>query len=161
MRSPIVSTKHYVQHTITQVLTGTVHTNVECDAVGIASVTDPNEVQEGSVIKAIFLEYWILGTFNLGSFVLMVEKTGQNNLAPSFSEMSTLHAYENKKNILFCSQGLNAEDNANPTPVLRQWIKIPRGKQRFGLNDQLRVNIASLGSESVQFCGFVTYKDYR
>ncbi len=161
MRPVINSTKHYVQHTITQVTTATVAEQVEAVAVPVVDVNAPNEVQEGEIIKAIYLEYWISGTFNIGSFILMVEKSQANLASTSFTEMTTLNAYENKKNVLFVSQGLTAEDNANPTPVLRQWIKIPKSKQRFGLRDAIRVQIAAIGAEDVQFCGFATYKAYR
>ncbi len=161
MRSPINSRKHYVQHTTFQVVTGTVTSFVEITALNQSVVDAPNEVAEGATIKAIFIEMWLLGTFNEGSFVLMLEKSSQNANAPTLSEMTTLDAYDNKKNILFVSQGLIAEDsNSNPTPVLRQWIKIPKGKQRFGLNDKFRINIAAIGAEDVQGCGFSTYKDY-
>ncbi len=161
MKAPINARKHYVQHTITQVGTGTVTTLTEINAVAHLSVDAPNEVEEGSIIKAVFCEIWLIGTFNLGSFLCMVEKNIGATGPPSFTEMSTLDSYNNKKNILFTSQGLMSEDGANPTPVLRQWIKIPRGKQRFGLGDQFRICLASLSGEDLQFCGFVTYKDYR
>ncbi len=163
MRPPIVSRKHYVQHTQFTVASSAVRTDTDVTAVPIQDVNAPAEVQEGSIVKAIFCEYWLLGgvSVDVSSFVLMIEKTGQGNLAPSFTEMTTLDAYQNKKNVLFVSQGLLGENNANPMPVLRQWIKIPKSKQRFGLRDQLRINIASIGSEELQGCAFTTYKDYR
>ena len=74
-------------------------------------------------MKAVFVERWLTGTFDLGSFVLMVEKSGQDNQPPTLTEMTTLDAYANKKNILFTSQGLIPEDNANPIPVMRQWVQ--------------------------------------
>ncbi len=160
MRAPIVSRKHIVQHTVTQVGTGTVTTVSEINAVAMQDVNIAQEVVEGSVVKAIFIELWLIGTFNEGSFVLCVEKAVGAIAVPSFTNMTTLDAYPNKKNVLFISQGLIGEDNTNPTPVLRQWIKIPKGKQRFGLNDKLRINIAAIGSEDVQFCGVSIYKSY-
>ncbi len=161
MKAPIVSSKHYVQQTITQVPTATVTTFELVISTNVPSVDAPADVEEGSVIKAIYLEYWIIGTFSLGSFVFTLEKVVQNGAAPTFSEMSTLFGYDNKKNILFTSQGLIAEDNQNPTPVVRGWFKIPKGKQRFGFRDKIRVSIASLSSEDLQICGFATYKAYR
>ncbi len=160
MRAPITSRKHYVQHTHTQIASAAVDTNSEVFAVPLQDADAPNEVPEGSIIKAIFLEYWIIGEFTEGSFVLMVEKSQSNLGQPTFTEMTTLDAYENKKNVLFVSQGLIADDSANPTPVLRQWIKIPRGKQRFGVRDAIRVSIAAIGAEGLQYCGFATFKAY-
>ncbi len=160
MRPVISSRKHIVQHTITQVPTGTVTTLADIKGEHVQDVNSASEVVEGSVVKAVFLEYWIIGTFGLGSFLCIVEKSEAGNPNPIFTEMTTLDNYENKKNILFTSQGLMAEDNQNPTPVLRQWIKIPKGKQRFGLDDKFRINFASLGAEDLQFCGFTLYKSY-
>ncbi len=160
MRPPINSVKHYIQHTVTQVTTATVTTLRDVHAVPIQSVDTPSEVAEGSVVKAVYIELWLAGTFNIGSFVLIVEKSPAGNPDPSFTEMTTLNSYENKKNILYTTQGLIPEDNQNPIPVLRQWIKIPKGKQRFGNQDKLKINIAAIGAEDVQFCGFTLYKAY-
>ncbi len=161
MRAPIVSRKHIVQHTVTQVLTATVDTKSEINAVAVQDVNLAQEVVEGSIVKAVYIERWLSGTFALGSFVLIVEKSVAGQSTPTFTEMTTLDAYPNKKNILYTTQGLLPEDNVNPVPVLRQWLKIPKGKQRFGLNDKLRVVIAAIGGESVQYCGLTIYKSYQ
>jgi len=160
MKSPINSRKHIVQHTTTQVLTATVDTKSEINAVALQDVNLAQEVVEGTVVKAIFIERWLSGTFNVGSFVMMVEKSVAGQPVPTFTNMTTLDAYPNKKNILYTTQGLIPEDNGNPIPVMRQWLKIPKGKQRFGLNDKLRVVIAAIGAESVQYCGLTIYKSY-
>lgn len=164
MRAPIVSRKHIIQHPEFNVVTATVLTHTEVESVAIQNVNAAHEVVEGSVVKAIFVELWLLCASSLaeGSFVLIVEKSqaGQGN--PSFATMTTLDAYVNKKNILFTSQGLVAEGGVgNPTPVLRQWIKIPKGKQRFGINDKIRIHIAALGSLDISGCGMTIYKSYQ
>ncbi len=161
MRPPIISRKHIVQHTKTSIASAAVATQIECTSVHIQDVNANNEVAEGSVVKAIFLEYWLLAEFGPGSFVLIVEKAQGLQANPSFTNMTTLDAYANKKNVLFISQGLLPDDAANPTPVLRQWIKIPKGKQRFGFGDKIRVSIAAIDTDGVEFCGFTVYKDYQ
>ncbi len=160
MKAPINSRKHIVQHTITQVTTNTVTTLVDVNSLAMQDVNAPNEIVEGSMVKAIFVEYWLIGTFNIGSYVLTVEKAVGGIAAPTIAQMTTIDSYPNKKNIFFTSQGLISEDNQNPVPVLRQWIKIPKGKQRFGLQDKLRINIAAISGEDVQFCGLTLYKSY-
>lgn len=161
MRAPIVSRKHIFQHTQTNITSGAVSTQEEARAVATQDVNAPNEVIEGSVVKAIFIEYWLIGATNEGSFVLIVEKALGLQANPTITNMTTLDAYPNKKNVLFISQGLISSDaGGNPTPVLRQWIKIPKGKQRMGLGDRIRVSIAAIGAEDVTFCGFVVYKSY-
>ncbi len=161
MRAPIVSSKHIVQHTQTNVATLTVATQIECTSVHIQDVNAGNEVQEGSVVKAIFLEYWLISNVDLGSFVLIVEKAQGLQANPSLTNMTTLDAYANKKNVLFITQGLVPEDNQNPIPLLRQWIKIPKGKQRMGFGDKIRVSIAAISDQQLTFCGFAVYKSYQ
>ncbi len=140
--------------------TGTVTSLTPLIGTAVQSVNAAFEVIEGNVVKAVYLEYWVIGTFSLGSFVVTVEKSPAGAGPPTFTELALLDSYQNKKNILYTTQGLMAEDNQNPTPVLRQWIKIPKGKQRFGLEDRLRINFASLTGEDLQFCGFTLYKSY-
>ncbi len=161
MRAPIVSRKHIIQHTQFAIASATVTTNVELEGVVQTDVNTATEVTEGTVVKAIYLELWLLSTTaNAASFVMMLEKSGSFNSAPSFSNMTTLHDYENKKNILYTTQGLLADQTGNPTPVIRQWIKVPKGKQRFGLHDELRVNIACIGADNMEGCGLAIYKSY-
>ncbi len=164
MKAPIVSTKHINQFTEFNVLSGTVTVQNHAKAVHAASADTPAEVTEGSVIKALYLELWLQSDIAsaLSSFVVIVEKSQSNLVAPSLSNMSTLNSYGNKKNILFTSQGLlAAEDGGNPTPVYRGWIKIPKGKQRFGFDDELRVAIAAIGTSDITGCSFGLYKEYR
>ncbi len=162
MKAPIVSRKHYVQHTEFTIASASVTTNSEVIAVATVDVNAANEVVEGSVIKAIYVELWLLGKGGAAgsSFVCIIEKANNGISNPSFSAMTTLDAYVNKKNILFTSQGLLGADDTNPTPIYRGWIMIPKGKQRFGFGDNFRIQIATLGAEDVLGCGMTTYKSY-
>ncbi len=161
MRAPIASRKHYNQFTQFTVASGAVTTHVHAKGVKVGTIDTPSEVQEGGVIKAIYLEMWLLGKSTAAtSFVMMLEKAGQNIGAPTLSEMSTLDAYQNKKNVFYTTQGLVGDATANPTPVVRQWFKIPKGKQRIGLDDLIRVNVAAIGADDLDGCAFGTYKSY-
>ncbi len=161
MSAPIVSRKHIVQHTTFVVASGTVTTFTDVDAASIQDVGSPNEIVEGNVVKAVYVELWLLSNDNIpASFVMMVEKNPAQNPPPIFTEMTTLDVYENKKNILYTTQGLVADDSSNPTPVLRSWVKIPKGKQRFGLRDAFRINIAAIGTSDLSGCGLTIYKSY-
>ncbi len=163
MRAPIVSRKHIVQHTQFTIPSGTVTTHDDVHAVAAQNVDTAFEIEEGSLVKAVFIEMWLLSDANtVDSLVLMVEKSQSANVAPSFTNMTTLDAYENKKNIFYTTQGLTAENGTgNPTPFIRQWIKIPKGKQRFGLQDKLRVNIAAIGVGAIEGCGLTIFKSYQ
>ncbi len=166
MRAPISSRKHYVQKTEFTVASATVTSHTVVEAVSMASVVGAEDVVEGSVIKAVFVEMWLLGNdVNRTSFILAVEKQVGNINNPTFSQMTSLDGYGNKKNILFTSQGLLAAGSGssagNPTPILRQWIKVPKGKQRFGLLDRFKIHIATLGADDVVGCGLYVYKSYN
>ncbi len=137
-----------------------VHTSVSAVAKGAArSTTD--KVEEGCVIKAIHLEYWLNGNGSnqTTQFVLIAYKLPSGLTEPTVSDMLNLQAWPNKKNILFSSQGNLAEGGNSSIPVLRDWIKIPKGKQRFGLEDKFQVAVATVDAD-LQECGMVTYKEY-
>ncbi len=162
MKPVISSRKHYVQFTTFIVASLAVRSDDIVAAEAVQNVGSSVTVIEGSVVKAVYIEYWLLGNeANTTSYVLTVEKVSANAPDPTFSEMATLDAYANKKNILFTSQGLIASKTQNPTPVLRQWIKIPKGKQRFGLEDKLKINVCGIGVEDINGCAFITYKSYN
>ncbi len=160
MKPIIHSTKHYVQMSRSQVATVA---KVTIDLVLAVEGTVANavdEVIEGATVKAVFVELWLLDTANDGSFIVTLEKkpSGLGDIA--FAGMNALGTYNNKKNILYTTQGLSPNNGVgNPVPIIRQWFKIPKGKQRFGLKDELVINIANNGLNDLEFCGFSTYKE--
>ncbi len=141
----------------------TVAANQE-DIIRSVIATDANsvdEVAEGSIVKAVYVELWTLDSGNDGSEVVTLTKMEGNASGPSFTEINGLGSYDNKKNILFVHQGLTSNDGiARPTVVMRGWYKIPKSKQRFGLGDQLTLTIANNGANNLFYCGFFTYKSY-
>ncbi len=163
MKAPINSIKHIVQHTQTTVASATV-TSLQ-DVKGRAfqsSVNSADDVIQGTVIKAIYIELWILANTGVeSSFVMIFEKSPGGQANPTFAEMALLDSYSNKKNVLYTTQGLVGGNTTNPIPVYRGWIKIPKGKQRFGLNDDFTISIAALGATAVDFCGMTIYKAYN
>ncbi len=161
MRSPIHSTKHYVQMSLSTVASGTV---VDTTLINGVAVTDKNtvsEVEEGATVKALFVELWVIGSVTDQFFTIILAKYPSNTLGASISDMAALGDWDNKKNILYTTQGLASNDGiAGPIAVIRQWFKIPKGKQRMGLNDRFRLQVASRGSAIITFCGFATFKEY-
>ncbi len=125
------------------------------------SATNPTHVELGTIIKAVFVELWVLGASNssINSVMTCVEKA-QADTFMDFSQSQDLNAYVNKKNILETHQGILGNDNTNPVPFFRGWIKIPKGKQRFGAGDSLFINIASI-LDDVTFCGVTIFKAYN
>jgi len=164
MKSPINSRKHIVQDTQTVIASAAVNTQVLVRGKQQQFVDSAFEVIEGAVVKAIYLERWIgsnTGIEPAGSVTMILEKAPAGVANPTFTEMTTLDAYPNKKNILFTTQGIVGSNTANPIPFARGWFKIPKGKQRIGLEDEIRVSIAAIGVEALSFCGLAVYKSYN
>jgi len=119
-----------------------------------------DEVSEGSICKAVFVEMWLLDTSNDGSFIVSLEKLPNGLPAMLFGSSNALGNYSNKANLLYVTQGLSPNNGVgNPVPIIRQWFKIPKGKQRMALGDKLVLNITNNGLNDLEFCGFFTYKE--
>ncbi len=162
MVRPVVhSTKHYVQTTLSTVTTGATNNETYVTAVEGTVANTATEVVEGAIIKAVYFEMWLIGSVSDQFFTCIVHKLPSGLGTPGSANLADLNAYTNKKNIFFTSQGLASNDGiAGPVAIYRGWIKIPKSKQRFGLGDKLTFTIASRGSATITYCGFVTYKEY-
>ncbi len=157
MRPRVNTKKHIVQQGINAITAGTIKNLLLARAV--AAPSGSTQVTEGSIITAIFIEMWYLATSSQpGSVTVTLEKRIGSMAAMSFTNSATLDAYTNKKNILYTTQGITPDSNGNPIPLLRQWLKIPKGKQRFGLEDSLILNI-SANVEGLTECGVAIYKE--
>jgi len=143
-------------------MAGTITNVVLARTVDASNLTGlASEIATGTVLKAIYVEIWILaGAQQPGSFTVTVEKKVASTALMSFAQSATLNSYTNKKNILYTTQGVSPDANGNPVPVVRQWIKIPKGKQRFGLNDQVVLNL-SANVENMTHCGLGIFKAYQ
>jgi len=167
MLAPIVSVKHYVQQSETTIAAGAIEEIVVIDAVTVAAGAPiPASVTEGSIVKAVFLELWIAGNGTAGArqqFTITIVKKPADATSMTVGDASTLASYLNKKNILYTTQGIigTAVSGAAPLPILKMWLKLPKGKQRFGLGDELVINFLNTSASSISRCGFETYKEYQ
>ncbi len=163
MLAPIHSIKHYAHFTNTLTASAATRGAAPVVAVQGEAIGSAVEVNEGSVIKAVFIEVWLQSQATAGNtcqFAFVIVKTPAGAANISASEMLNLGAYDNKKNILFVSQGVLGDLNTQAVPIHRGWVKIPKGKQRFGLGDRLVWMLAPIGF-GIQSCGISTYKEYR
>ncbi len=161
MRSPINSKKHIRQITLSTVAAGATNAERIIDSVALSDVNTVTEVQEGAVVKAIFIELWLLNTSNDGFEITVFSKTNDATDGPSHAEMLALDSYVQKKNILHMHEGLSANDGVgNPVAVYRNWLKIPKGKQRFGLGDRFIISISNPSANTLNYCGQCIYKEY-
>ncbi len=160
MKPIIHSTKHIVQTPFSQIATGQRENILLIQAVTSTIANTATEIVEGAVVKAIFVEMWLQNSANDGHSIVILEKVEQDTAGATFGEMADLFNYTNKKNILFTHEGLTSNDGVgNPLPVIRQWFKIPKGKQRFGLGDRLVLTISNPSSNNLNRCGVHIYKE--
>ncbi len=143
------------------VASGTVVSTVLIEGVTVGNKNTVSEVVEGAIVKAIYIELWILGDTANATQITTLTKL-QSGAAPfSAAQMASLGTTAGKKNILFTSMGLGSNDGiAAPINIMRGWYKIPKSKQRFGLLDTLELSIFAQGAAGIDFCGFATYKEY-
>ncbi len=163
MRAPIHSKKHIFQisqSTVAQALN--VNTVFAQALEGAPSA--PQHISEGSLVKACYVEFWVSmdSASVVGSYTVALLKDPGGNAGMTTAQMAALHDYDNKKNILFTSQGLLTPSDGGQVPVLRGWYKIPKGKQRFGLGDQLKISLRNnnLAAIDINFCGLAIFKEF-
>ncbi len=160
VRPMVMSEKHYVQFSLATVTGGAVVTNDLVLGVAVSDKNAVNEVREGSLVKAVYFELWVrAGETTAGSGQLIVEKVHDNANNPSAAEMAALGTYPNKRNILYTTMGLFNDQDADAIAAFKGWIKIPKGKQRMALGDELRFSIFA-PTIDLHICGFTTYKEY-
>ncbi len=165
MVRPVVhSTKHIIQFSNFLVTAGASNPQTLINTVpSTANRVNAVDVVEGAIIKAVYVELWVKGdgasSADTQIMVALVKLPGGQNAMTS-TDMLNMQAYDNKKNIFFISQGVfGGKDTGQAVPILRQWIKIPKGKQRFGNGDELILNTSSIDT-GAQRCGVAIYKEY-
>jgi len=161
MVRPVVhSIKHYVQFSLTTVVAGTPQQILLVSAVARDANDSVFEVDEGSIVKAIYLEIWLrAGSTTPSSGQMVVFKQPADSSNPSAADMAALGDWDNKKNVFYTTMGLYNDQDADAIAAFKGWIKIPKGKQRMGLGDAIRVAVFA-PTIDLHSCGFSTYKEY-
>ncbi len=163
MRPIIKSKKHIFQISQSNVGQGAVVSTVLAQSVEATS-TQPQQVEEGALLKACYVEFWLSqdSASVVGSYTVILVKNPGGTALPNTTQVAALHDYDNKKNVLFIAQGLLTPNDGGQVPVLRGWYKIPKGKQRFGLNDRLTITVRNNNATAIDinFCGLAVYKEY-
>ncbi len=158
VRPTINSEKHIVQIPFNTSTVGVTRNN--SIVIAKAAPSNNKHVREGALVKAVYVELWVNGSTSAqGTQITIFEKTVSGQIPAITAQMIALNDYPNKKNVLFTSQGLTSDAITNAVPILRQWIKIPKGKQRMGLGDEITLSIVSQVTD-LAFCGIAIYKEY-
>jgi len=163
MKAVINSVKHIVQKSLDLITEQTVQ-NIPVAITVTTEPTTPASVVVGSIIKAIYLEYWLLGEGSQPTTATWsLEKLPNSGTPMSQVDSQNLHDYPNKANLFKIGQGIVGDANANPIPVVREWITIPKGKQRMAQGDLWNFNISAVGEAQagVEICGLAIYKEYQ
>ncbi len=163
MKPTVNSSKHYIPLTNSELASAGVleFDIVEGKTIGNAFAATA-DVREGSLVKAIFVELWCAGAGASGTdtqFVAVVLKMPSNSPSMTSTNLLNLQSYGNKKNILYTTQGVLRGLDVQAVPIIRQWFKIPKGKQRIGLGDKFQLYLTTVGT-GLNRCGFCTYKEY-
>jgi len=160
VRPMVHSVKHYVQFSIATVTGGAVTSLAIANAVAPDAVTDVDEVVEGSGVKAVYLEIWLRSaSTTAASGQMIVYKLQGDATNPSTTDMAALGDWDNKRNIFYTTMGLFNDVDSSAIAAFKGWIKIPKGKQRMGLGDDINLSIFS-PTVDMHVCGFATYKEY-
>ncbi len=157
---PVIrSIKHYFHLPVAVATSGAtlVTTLINTVAEGAARAA-AIDVDEGTNVSAIYLEFWISGVTLDKTATWCVVKRVSNVASPTFTEMANLGSYANKKNIFNVGQGI-PPSNGNVMNIYKGWFKIPKGKQRWGLGDKLVLVVAGVGT-NVNVCGITTFKEF-
>jgi len=160
VRAMVHSTKHYVQPGLRTIVAGAVESHVIAEGTPVGVTGDNDEVGEGNSVKAIYVESWIrAGGASPGAYIMTVYKNPGTGQTFTAAQMAALFDAENKKNIIYTSQALFNDTDADAIPIIKGWLKIPKSKQRMGLGDRWIMSTEAIGVDAT-ICGFETYKEY-
>ncbi len=158
LKTIIKRVKHYQNTPVTVITSGATGQVTLVDAIAEgATRSNSFDVYEGSTIESIYVEFWISGITLDKTATWVIVKRPANVAQPDFTDMANLGAYSNKKNIFNAGQGI-PPTNGNVMNIYKGWLKIPKGKQRFGLDDKLQLVVSAVGT-NVNLCGLTTFKE--
>ncbi len=163
MAAPLVTIKHIVQIDNAQIASGAAENIELVQSVGQTAVSNTGDVVEGSIVKTVYIEMWLKSFAAAGEdtkFQLIIEKVPAGATPATFTQMNGLMGYLNKKNILYTTQGVLGDLTTQAIPIVRQWFMIPKGKQRFGLGDELVMSISATAAV-IQRCGLAIFKEWK
>ena len=164
MKPIIKSVKHIAQTSLTLVPEQTILNIQIAEVVEDEPGVTPNAIVVGSAVKALYLEYWLIGEGSQPTTATWSIEKVQNKALPMTHGFSqSMHIYPNKRNVFKIGQGVIGDSNTNPIPIIREWVKIPKGKQRMAQGDSLFFNVSCVGqaNNGVEVCGTSLYKEYQ
>lgn len=134
-------------------------------AVDAPVIANKNEVITGSTVSSFFATIEVVAsetsTTATANLYIYFAKSPGNNLV--FPNGNAVGSNDNKRFVIHQEMVMiNPSDGGNPRNVFKGVIKIPRGYQRMGPDDALKLFmfIPSTGV-AVNICGQFHYKEFR
>ena len=163
---PVVSLKHIFDAATSAVGGDIVSTLVPIEAVREPNLLIPNTINQGSVVKSMYMRIEVLATglFNGVPRVYMAVQKNPGN-AHSTTNPNDVGVNDLKRFIIHQEMTMVGEVGDSPFPrtMFQGVIKLPRGYQRFGYNDRLTVQFSLDAGETtgvVNVCGQFIYKEF-
>ncbi len=161
VRPQVHSEKHYVQDSLRTITASTAETIVLVEGVRQQDITNVEDVDQGSTVKAIYIEHWLrTQSTSPGSYICAIYKAPVGVAVFTTGGLAAINNADNKNNVLFFSQGLLNDQDSSALGVYRGWLKIPKGKQRMALGDRFILQTFAQGALDLTACGFATFKEY-
>ncbi len=130
-------------------------------AVDSPTLAVTKEVKRGCLIKAVFIEFWVIGKLTAGtlnSFNWYIIKNPAGSLTRPTPGLEG--ASDEKRYIFLSGRGLLSTAEAGFAYSVRRWVKIPKIYQRMGSDDRLSLLMQSQTAAAGNVCIQATYKWY-
>ncbi len=127
-------------------------------------ITAPREVETGAKVHGVFLNVQIQGnqisSGGIPNIYMAVYKNKGSNV-PNIDPTQT-GTNSDKSNIIHQEMGMFQSDSVdgNPKTLFKGVIVIPKGLQRFGLDDALDITLRSTAI-NFKYCLQCIYKEFR
>ncbi len=124
-----------------------------------------NEVETGSTVHSIYLEFNLNGVDNSGSaqvFHWLIMKNPQGvygSVDPAIYDADTKKFNLKRGMEMLPEIPLGSGGTVQTKRIFV--VRIPRGYKRFGENDKLTLFYKSTSSSSINFCGIAIYKEFK
>ncbi len=125
------------------------------------AATNPQEIENTSSINAVFLNVQVAATSTaaLANVYMYVAKNPGNNL--TMPNANAVGKSDNRRHVLHQEMIMTEKNTtAIPRTLFKGVIKIPRGKQRFGVDDRLSIFLLSPGT-TYDYCIQCIYKEIK
>ncbi len=133
-------------------------------AVDAPVVSNPEEVETGSRINALFLNVQVAAssTAALANLYFMIFKDQGGNISAGVIPNANAVGSSNMKTVVFHQEMIMTEKNttAFPRTMFRGVLMIPRHMRRMGINDVIKIAFFAPGV-NYDFCFQTIYKEFR